>query len=368
MTPLFGSNEVDGELVAVPLVLAGLVLLLRADAQPVPAHRFAWLAAAGAAGAAAALVKQNEIDVLVFAVVGALVMLRAHGVRRVAGDLAAVAAGAVLLSGSVLLVAVWRGTDLGALWDAVVAFRLHASGVIRASAGTATADRLRHVLLAGAVSGAVALPLLVVARTGRLRRGPLRPVLWPALAVLAWEIFSVLAGGSYWLHYLICLVPGLVLCAALVGSGRGLSLALARTGVAYAAVVATVATAYLLVHPEVTGSERPVDSWLSAHARPGDTAFVAYGHPDILQSTGLSSPYSGLWSLPVRVNDPRLTQLAGVLAGPHRPTWVITTSDRRTEALAGWGIDPALAQRQLDAHYRPVADVAGHVVYLVRSR
>jgi hypothetical protein len=265
-------------------------------------------------------------------------------------------------------VSVWRGTDLGALWDAAVAFRLQASEVIHASAGTATADRFRGVLLAGAVSGAVALPLLVAVRAGRLRHGPLRPVLWPCLAVLGWEFFSVLAGGSYWLHYLIALVPGLVLCAALVGGGRGVVLALARTGVAYAVVVATVATTYLLVHPAATGSERPVDAWLLAHVRPGDTAFVAYGHPDILESTGLSSPYSGLWSLPVRVNDPRLTQLARVLAGPHRPTWIITTSDQRTEALAGWGIDPALAQRQLDAHYRPVTDVAGHVIYLVRSR
>ena len=368
VTPLFGSTEVDGELIAVPLVLAGLLLLLRADERPAPTHRVGWLAAAGAAGAAAALVKQNEIDVLVYATVAALTLLRSRGVRRACADLAAVAAGALALTGLVLVVSVWRGTDLGALWDAVVSFRLHASEVIQASSGTATTDRLRGVLLAGAVSGAVALPVLVAGRVGRLRRGPLRAVLWPTRAVLGWELFSVLAGGSYWLHYLIALVPGLVLCAALVGSGRGVVLALARTGVAYAVVVATVATTYLLVHPEATGSEQPVDSWLSAHARPGDTAFVAYGRPDILQSTGLSSPYSGLWSLPVRVNDPRLTQLARVLAGPHRPTWVITTSDQRTEALAGWGIDPALAQRQLDAHYRPVSDVDGHVIYLVRSR
>jgi hypothetical protein len=133
-------------------------------------------------------------------------------------------------------------------------------------------------------------------------------------------------------------------------------------------VVATVATTFLLAHPRTMGSEEPVDSWISAHARPGDTAFVAYGHPDILRSTGLASPYSGLWSLPVRVNDPRLTQLAHVRAGTRRPTWVITTSDQRSQALAGWGIDPALAQRQLDAHYRPVADVDGHVIYLVRTR
>ena len=47
VTPLFGSYEVDGELIAVPLVLAGLVLLLRADAHPPRPTASAWLAAAG---------------------------------------------------------------------------------------------------------------------------------------------------------------------------------------------------------------------------------------------------------------------------------------------------------------------------------
>ena len=263
--PALRLLEVDGELIAVPLVLTGLVLLLRAEAQPAPAHRAGWLAAAGAAGAAAALVKQNEIDVLVFAAVGALTLLRSRGVRRACGDLAAVAAGALTLTGLVLVVAVWRGTDLGALWEAAVSFRRPCQ---RASSGRRPDGHHGPLPAAscwpGAVSGAVALPLLVAARLGRLRRGPLRPVLWPALAVLGWEVVSVLAGGSYWLHYLIALVPGLVLCAALVGSGRGVVLALARTGVAYAVAVAAVATTYLLVHPR-----RPAPSGRStAGSRP----------------------------------------------------------------------------------------------------
>jgi hypothetical protein len=309
------------------------------------------------------------VDVLVAATVAALVLARTRGVRRASADLAWVAAGALALAALVVLVAARRGTDPRALWYAAVSFRFQASAVIEASSGAVTTDRLHHLLVAGLGSGCLVLPLLVAVRFRRLRHGPLSPVLWPAVGVLGWELVSVAVGGSYWLHYLIGLVPGLVLCAALVSSTRGWAVSLARTGVAYAAVTAAVASSYLFMHPAVAGSERPVDTWLVAHARPGDTAFVAYGHPDILDATGLSTPYGeGLWSLPVRVRDPRLTELAGVLAGPHRPTWVIATSDRRAQALDGWGIDPTLAQRQLDAHYRLVTDVDGHLIYLVRSR
>ena len=38
----------------------------------------------------------------------------------------------------------------------------------------------------------------------------------PAVMVLAWELVGVLVGGSYWLHYLVALVPGVAL---LVGVG-----------------------------------------------------------------------------------------------------------------------------------------------------
>jgi hypothetical protein len=56
VSPLFGSFEVNGELIAVPLVLAGVLALLHADELTRPAQRAGWLVGAGGLGAAAALV------------------------------------------------------------------------------------------------------------------------------------------------------------------------------------------------------------------------------------------------------------------------------------------------------------------------
>jgi 4-amino-4-deoxy-L-arabinose transferase-like glycosyltransferase len=67
-TPLFGTTQVDGELLTVPLILAGVVALLRAfDAQS-PLSSTGWALVAGAAATGAAMTKQNAIDVFVFAV------------------------------------------------------------------------------------------------------------------------------------------------------------------------------------------------------------------------------------------------------------------------------------------------------------
>jgi hypothetical protein len=365
-SPLLGSFEVDGELVAVPLVLLGLVLLLEGE-RTTRGRRLLALAAAGAVGAAAALVKQNEVDVLLAAVPLLVVAGHRTGVRRVVADLAAVGVGALGLTALVVLAADLRGTEPGALWDAVVTFRLRAGEVIRASASSATGERFRRVLLAGVTSGAVLLPVVVVLGARRWRRGPAAPVLWTALALVGWEAFTVAAGGSYWLHYLVALVPGLVLCGSLAAASPGRLRIAAAAALGYAGLVAAVALAVVLAHPVGESKDGGVDTWLAAHARPGDTAVVAFGHPDILESTGMSSPYPGLWSLPVRVRDPRLADLATVLAGPDRPTWVVTMRGPGSTSLGGWGIDPARAQTQLDTHYRSVAEVDGHLVYLARG-
>jgi hypothetical protein len=81
---------------------------------------------------------------------------------------------------------------------------------------------------------------------------------------------------------------------------------------------------------------------------------VAFGDPSILESAHLPSPYPELWSLPVRVRDPRLRMFTAVLAGPQRPTWVVVSG----KGLATWGVDPSTAQPVLDREYRLV-DVAG---------
>ena len=101
-------------------------------------------------------------------------------------------------------------------------------------------------------------------------------------------------------------------------------------------------------------TDQPLAAWLHQHARSGDTLVVAFGHADLHTTTGLPSPYSELWSLPVRVRDPQLTELARVLEGPRRPTWLITGP-----TLHEWGIQPAAAERAMAQHYRQVTVLAG---------
>jgi hypothetical protein len=191
-------------------------------------------------------------------------------------------------------------------------------------------------------------------------------IVWPALAVLSWEAVSVLGGGSYWLHYLVVFVPGLVLAAAVVTATplQRRVTASVRPVLAYAAVVTALAYGNLVtpLGPHPSG-DAPVEAWLSAHARPGDSAVVAFGHPDILAVTGMPSPYPDLWSLPVRVHDPKLNRFTAVLAGPDRPDWVVVIGD----GLSSWGIDPASGQVQLTRHYQEIARHDGYVIYHIKQ-
>jgi hypothetical protein len=358
--PFAGALEVNGELIAAPLVLLGLVAALRAvDEREVSRLWRLWVAV-GALGAAAAMVKQNFLDVLVFS--AALILVRtwtdqatAGRLRRGSAELAALSAGALAAAAAVVLGAWTRGTTPAGLWDAIVVFRFEASRVIADSASAATDVRLRYLLLAMCLSGSVALVLVFAAHAARRWREPL---VMATAALLAWELFGVLAGGSYWLHYLVGLVPGLVLVVAIMDSRAGLLGRAARTIVSYTAVAALVtAPAALLLTPP--SHELPlVASWLRHHAQPGDTATLLYGAPDILQAAGLSSPYAQLWSLPIRVRDPDLAQLESVLRGPDAPTWLLASHD-----LATWGVSAGPAFAVVTARYEPVATVDGYTVY-----
>ena len=73
--------------------------------------------------------------------------------------------------------------------------------------------------------------------------------------------------------------------------------------------VSTVGALVVVVVQPIQRPEHPAIAWLDEHAKPGDTAVVAFGAANILQATGLRSPYPDLWSLPVRVHDPELRDL-----------------------------------------------------------
>ena len=366
-TPLFGTTHVDGELLAAPFVLGGVLAFLRASAARDRAVAARWALVAGAAATSAAMVKQNSIDVFVF-VAACLVVRLVQGDRRPARRLAALfAAGALAAAAVILGMAALRGTGLGDLWDSVVTFRFQAASEISSSAPDVNAVRLRTLVLAALASLA---PVVVAVLAWQSRRGlssrgarssGLLDLRWPAYALLAWEVVSVAGGGSYWLHYLLDLVPGITVLAV-AAAQRPPSARRALTWTLAAAALSTgIATGVDAVRGPDYASDAATIGYLRDHARPGDTAVVAFGHPNILWDTRLTSPYEQLWSLPVRVRDPDLSELGGLLASPAAPTWVVVAGSD----LYSWGISAGHADHLLEAGYHRVAVESPYVIWHV---
>ena len=368
-TPLFGTTHVDGETLAAPLVLCGVLAFVRAWSATDRTVALCWAAAAGAAATGAAMVKQNSIDVFVFVAACLLVRL-AQGRRRSALRMASVfGAGALAAAGVILGVAMVRGTSLGELWDSVVTFRFQAASVISSSAPEVNGVRLRTLVLAAVASLA---PVVIAVLAWQGRRGlsarasrtsdPL-DLRWPACALLAWEVVSIAGGGSYWLHYLLDLVPGIAVLAV-AAAQRPTSARRALGGALTAAALSTgIATAVAAIAAPDYSSDHGTISYLRQHERPGDTAVVAFGHPNILWDARLQSPYPQLWSLPVRVRDPDLSQLGSLLASPDAPTWVVVAGT----GLYSWGIDASHADRVLEADYHRVAVESPYVIWHVND-
>jgi hypothetical protein len=350
-TPLFGGTVVNGEVLGLPFLLGGIVAAMcAARSQSGPAALW-WGVLAGASGAGAALVKQSLLDVFVLVVVLCLVSRRAR-------PLLGVAIGASATVGIAVWAAAARGTEPGELWDAVVVFRQQAAAVIASSATGSTPQRLGAMLLALVATGAPVLAVVLARRLPTRAAPGVVDLRWPALATLAWELFVVLGGGSYWLHYLMGLVPGLVLLTAAACQRPLPGRRTLRTAYALMAVSTVGALAFVAVQP-IQRPEHPVIAWLDDHATPGDTAVVAFGAPNILQATGLRSPYPDLWSLPVRVHDPELRDLGELLDGSDRPTWVVVAG----KSLGSWGIDGTSANRVLADHYDLQATADGWSIY-----
>lgn len=357
-TPLHGAQDVNGELLALPLVLTGLVALV-AGTGPDRSHALAW-AAAGVLAACAVAVKQSVVELVVAGLVATVWVARPRPLEA-ARLIASAALGAVATLGLLLGWAAARGTGPVQLWDATVRFRLDAAHVIGSSSTSATDARAAGLVLAFVASGAaVVLLACLLPRSGGLRRPSLPLVL--AVAVLTTELVVVAGGGSYWRHYLVGTIPGLalLLAATLERSPRPSRLVrLAVTGTAASALVALV--------PSLATAQAPTDddrlvAYLQASAGPGDTAVTAFGDPALLREAGLDSPYEHLWSLPVRVRDPRLDELRRVLER-ERPTWVLVTGP----TLRTWGVDATSAQTVLDRDYDVVAVIGDRHVYRVRS-
>jgi hypothetical protein len=103
-----------------------------------------------------------------------------------------------------------------------------------------------------------------------------------------------------------------------------------------------------------------IGEWLADSKQPGDTAFVAYGLPSVLETADMQSPYPYLWSVPMRTTDPDQDRLRETLSGTRAPTWIVEVNP-----LNSWGIDDGARLRTLIAqHYRLVATICGRAVWL----
>jgi hypothetical protein len=349
-TPLLGGTAVNGELLGLPFLVVGILSFVAAAASRHQKRGFALSLAAGAAGAAGVMVKQSLVDVFVVV----LVLLFTSGAAR--RKLPGLLLGA-LLTTAVVVAAAWaRGTVPADLWDAVVTFRIDAARELAVDNGHGPR---RLAGLVGALA-ASAVPLVIGALAWKGRDAPSVQGPWTApdlrvaaYALLTVELLVVLLGGSYWVHYLMGLVPAAVLFAAAFAQ-RPTPVTRSIAGAFTLAGLSTVLVLVWTATQPVDRHEQPAIAYLEEHARRGDSAVVVLGAANVIRDPGLEATYPYLWSLPARVRDADLATLDGVLASDEGPTWVIVAR----KSLGDWHLDFTEAQAILDAKYEEV-DVAG---------
>jgi 4-amino-4-deoxy-L-arabinose transferase-like glycosyltransferase len=356
VSPLLGTLEVNGELLAAPFVAAGVASFLGASRASDERRALALAAAAGATGVCALLVKQNFADALVFGAVLVLVQVRRTARRRTLMIVGGAAAGAGVALGLMTAWTLWRGTSLADLFYALYPFRLHAARVIAAGGQEYADHRGRMLALVALASGVVLLAVALVIDS--VRRRAWDPPVVALAAVTVFGCVSITLGGGYWHHYLIQLVvPLSVWAGAVIARGARLS----RVAVLLALVVSVVALTYVGLNPARSHASE-VGAAIANSAQPGDTLTTLYGDPVVNFASGLPSPYEHLWSLPIRTLDPKLTELSTVLTGSRAPTWVVAS-----RSLTAWGLSTSEVERIVAERYRAVAVIDGTTVYLHRT-
>jgi hypothetical protein len=239
-------------------------------------------------------------------------------------------------------------------------FRSDAAAVMASWSWAAPEHRLELLGQVALQTGLLVLLVhLAVTHRRRLRRAD--PLPWAIAATAGVEVFGVLAGGNFWLHYLIALIPMVALAAGLSVNRRTPLWRWTRLiVVACAAATAVLSPITAIGAAHRTDAAYTTGRWIAASAQPGDTLVVPFTHANVINASGLMPAYPYSWSLPVRTLDPDLTLLTSTLSGPTAPTWVVRWDDPHT-----WGLDPgSRVDAALDAHYRSVAVVCGHTVWL----
>lgn len=355
ISPHLDAQLVDGELLAAPFVALGFLAVATAVTA-----RARWTAlvsalAAGVLLVAAVMVKQNMADTAVLGVVVLVLSLlqRRVTLRRGLEIVAAAAAGVLLAAGAVALWATLRGTSLSGLWYALYPFRLEARRLLGESVSARDLARKRALLDDVIISGLVLAGAAAVLGALRTR---LDPFVTGLLVVLCYDVFSVAGGDGAWDHYLVeGIVPGSLVLGILVGRLWGVRLVAL-------AVAASAAVAFVHHLGRTETREADIVGAALAHsARPGDTLVALYGRPGVNLAAGLPATYPYFWSLPIRVRDPGLHHLAGILDGTEgtAPTWVVVWGSTAFGKVPAPGVEAAL-----QGHYRLDGSVRGHRVFL----
>lgn len=363
---LLQAQRLNGELAAAVFVAVSVAALLRAVMVSTDRTQTVLLAIlAGATATTAVLMKQNFVDAFVFAAVLLTMGIATRTSRLTYPPLKVLMIAAAFTSGvavpgvATLAWATGHG-GVGALAYAMFGFRADASAVMAGWSWNAPLHRFGFLALLACLSGLLFLSLRL-GWSHRRRIRHLDPLPWAIAATAAVEAFGVLAGENFWPHYLIALIPMVALAAGLSVHRRVPGWRWTRR------LIVVAATATALVSPiaaviAATGSSETYTTgrWVAASARPGDTLVVPFTHANVIDASQLKPGYPYAWSLPARTLDPNLTLLTSTLTSPGAPTWVVRWDDSHT-----WGLDTDnLVDAALDAHYRAVAVVCGHTVWL----
>lgn len=357
------AQNLDGELLAAPLVMVSCALVLHAVYRSRSLrYRLVLVVGAGIFAVGAMLVKQNFVDAFAFAGI-LLVLPGSRTVLRGRDRLTMLAMFGASAAAVLAVVAAWAYShgQLHALWFATYTFRAKAGAVISAGSWHAPQARLFELFWLALFSGvAFLLAGAVLAHQKSLRRAD--PFVAAMAAGLLVELTGIALGGSFWPHYLIGLIPMLALGAG-VAAARHASWGFVsmRLVIVASAVVSLISTptAALVAHSNPPKSERTA-TWLAGVADPTDTVIVTFSHPNVIEASGLSTVYPYVWSLPARTLDPDLRLFEATVLGANAPTWIV-----EWEPFNTWQLDPhhhvadAIAGR-----YRKVARVCNHPVWL----
>ena len=363
-SPALAAEQADGELFGAALVMAAFAMALSAWHAEPPRRRLGWAVAAGTVAAAAPLIKQSLLEGLLL-IAGLVVYGHWSGGaarRRALSVGAAGFLGALLPCALFWLWLTTAGIGPADAWHDLVGSRGVAFDALWSTSPDDSIRRVGQLLLLGSITGLlpVVVTWLLAARRGPGRTSVEGKMISP---LLLFGVVGIASGGAYWPPYLLQLAPAAVLAAGAMAPWAAVPGAWMRGCsrlIAAAAVVGTLVSGVVYATDPSAWRSQRTGEWLAASKAAGDTGFVAYGLPSVLETADMPSPYPHLWSAAMRTLDPEQVRLQATLAGSAAPAWIV-----QINGLNAWGIDDGDQLRDLfNRRYRVVAEICGYRVWL----